>query len=82
MSRGRPSGYEREDLYQLVTYVREAVSGGQPDGWLVYPREMDVAPVEEDGPWTLRSGQRVSFIQLPRKRKAARQRWAELFSGE
>lgn len=77
---GRPRGYEHGDLYQLITYLTEAVCEGQPNGWLVYPREEDGASVEESGPWTLRAGQRVSFVQLPRKREAARLRWAELFS--
>jgi len=76
---GRPRGYELGDLYQLVTYLTEAVSEGWPDGWLVYPREIEGPPVEEEGPWTLRTGQDVSFVQLPRRREAARRQWAELF---
>lgn len=78
---GRPWGYDREDLYQLVTYLTEVVATkGKPDGWLVYPREQDAASVAENGPWELRTGQRVRFVQLPRNREAARLEWSELLS--
>lgn len=78
---GTPGGYQRDDLYQLVTYLTEAVPEGDPDGMLVYPDSEKSPRVEEEGPWRLRSGQLIRFIQLPRQRDSARNRWAELLAG-
>lgn len=77
---GRPAGYERSDLYQLVTYLTAIPSERRPDGILVYPLSDEVPWVEAEGPWRIRTGQRVSFIQLPRTRKEARQYWTQLLS--
>lgn len=68
----RPSGVEREDLYQMGAYLSRLASDGG-EALLVYPAENDVLlpGVVADGPWRFGGGQRLGFVSLPTEAEAA-----------
>ncbi len=61
--RGRPSGVDRGDLYQLTSYL----SGHDVSlGVLAYPpHDSDEATADLDGPWLTRVGQQTRFVRIP-----------------
>lgn len=60
-------GVDREDLYQLSTYLM-AARPGRPAGMLAYPELPDAGGPswqEAAGPWTTPDGHEVHFVRLP-----------------
>jgi 5-methylcytosine-specific restriction enzyme subunit McrC len=62
-----PRSVDREDLYQLTSYLLAHDSAAQPAGMLAYPQFDDrpAAYAEAHGPWTSPAGHNVSFRRLP-----------------
>lgn len=63
----RPTGVEREDLYQLSSYLSAHTRAPLPIGMLAYPRfdEEARARAEIQGPWRSHLGHTVRFERLP-----------------
>lgn len=59
----RPTGVEREDLYQMRAYVSRW--SGASAGMLIYPSEGAEPPVVTDGPWRFDDGRELHFVSLP-----------------
>jgi len=60
-------GVDREDLYQLTSYMSADAGRGEAFGALLYPEFGDnpgEPPAYEGRPWELRSGQRVTFERV------------------
>lgn len=65
-TRYRPSGVEREDLYQMAAYLSRFTGEGGA-GLLIYPADTSQAPpdVVANGPWSLGANQIMRFVALP-----------------
>lgn len=68
-STNAPSGPQREDLYQMASYLgRFTASGGKTTwGLLAYPHDPlrpSVAPAEQNSPWSLDDSKKVVFATL------------------
>lgn len=63
----RPAGVDREDLYQLASYLARHDPGGNAVGGLLYPHDTGEdkrATAEMDGPWRAASGSIVVFERV------------------
>jgi 5-methylcytosine-specific restriction enzyme subunit McrC len=68
----RPQGFDRADLYQLITYLARHSPAGRALGVLVFPQSDEqpgaadppYATAEAKGPWLLPSGGEVHFVRL------------------
>jgi 5-methylcytosine-specific restriction enzyme subunit McrC len=63
-----PRGVDREDLYQLTSYLSSQPGPQQPQGMLAYPRfseDWEPARAEKYGPWVSARGHSVRFERLP-----------------
>lgn len=66
-----PRGVDREDLYQLTSYLSAHTDRPLPLGMLGYPRFEEGAPgasAESRGPWASHLGHEVRFERLPVER--------------
>jgi 5-methylcytosine-specific restriction enzyme subunit McrC len=79
---GRPQGHEREDLYQMTSYMARYSPHGEALGLLVYPNAGDDAYSTADakGPWTFESGGELRFLRLSVEIEEARRELGELFA--
>jgi 5-methylcytosine-specific restriction enzyme subunit McrC len=78
-TRWNPHGPQRDDLYQLASYLSRYTTAGW--GVLAYPADPDKAgtpPVELENPWRLESRQRVWFLTLPHEIAAAAAKLGQL----
>jgi 5-methylcytosine-specific restriction enzyme subunit McrC len=63
-----PRGVDREDLYQLTSYLTAHPTSPQPLGMLAFtafPGQAQFSAAEEHGPWHLPTGNHVRFERLP-----------------
>lgn len=63
-----PRGVDREDLYQLTTYLMATTAQQPAAGMLAYPRFAESAPpahAEACGPWRSPQDHHVRFERLP-----------------
>jgi 5-methylcytosine-specific restriction enzyme subunit McrC len=69
-SASSPNGPQRDDLYQMAAYLGryQATEGVVTFGLLAYPfdpSKPDMPHAEQNNPWTLDKGKKVSFATLP-----------------
>jgi 5-methylcytosine-specific restriction enzyme subunit McrC len=69
-SASAPNGPQREDLYQMAAYLGrfQAPAGLLTWGLLAYPfdpSKPDTPHAEQNSPWSLDSGKKISFATLP-----------------
>ena len=75
-SASAPNGPQREDLYQMAAYLSRFAPAVDKASWgiLAYPQDPfrpNVAPAEQQSPWSLSRGKKVVFTSLPHDAAAA-----------
>jgi 5-methylcytosine-specific restriction enzyme subunit McrC len=63
-----PRGVDREDLYQLASYLTAHITYPPPLGMLAFtsfPDQLQISYAQERGPWRLPTGNEVRFERLP-----------------
>ena len=77
-----PRGVDREDLYQLVSYLTSHSPSGDALGMLAYP--LDAEPpqsrAETMSPWLTRQGHTVTFARVPTDEQGAVDHLREVLS--
>ena len=76
-----PRGVDREDLYQLTSYLTaHSPNASPPLGMLAYPRFNDHSSsyAESRGPWRTPQGHQVQFVRLPITQEACKNALAAL----
>ena len=64
----RPAGIDREDLYQLASYLSRYAATGEAAGMLLYPLDPDqeqLSTAEASGPWRTQARGSVWFRRVP-----------------
>jgi 5-methylcytosine-specific restriction enzyme subunit McrC len=69
-----PQGVQREDLYQMASYLAGFSDASPKLGALVYPSDLECPtglPAERRNPWRLGQGDTMLFLTLPHSLEAA-----------